>query len=395
MRKNLQLLLTAASKQHVGTKDMQQIFLYDKFDKSQYFKRELPSRVDVVDRLRFILTGAFVNTGAMVGTLIVEEASPLSEQDKAKLARTVYLWDIGGSYEDPDQRTVAEALCQLGMSGDITTKFDEDEEPMHFDVTLHARGAGFNAYNRTTGRGVVRNPVIKSISNEVQLFCQLFHLSHSRDGVTIRDDYRDVIVLGRFQRERILSWRLQRPMGISSKYDKIVRPSFEYSHMSYMSDFDLDINGRRYASVCSVMGGDDESKVKATGITLLPSELFARVALDLVFCPRNATRRLMLHPSKACATRVGRMVFREVSDLEESSLDYDSGEDEDGGFYSDSWDEYSESNQSEREREALDEYTFDRENRLTVQDMASINWARNAVSLSNVHLVHEILCMLG
>jgi hypothetical protein len=69
-----------------------------------------------------------------------------------------------------------------------------------------------------------------------------------------------------------------------------------------MFDFDLGENDRRYASVCSVMGGGDDSRIKATGVTLLPSEHFARVVTDLAFCQCYETRRLMLNKSKTCAT---------------------------------------------------------------------------------------------
>ncbi len=205
---------------------------------------------------------------------------------------------------------------------------------------------------------------VKTVTQEVHVLRQLFNTNIRGRLVVFDEDYysREPFVIGCVEQLCGLSWKLLQPFNVFNNYMEAhgvsVTPQLEYSHVCYMSDFELEDKGRRYASVHNVMGRQYFSIVRSTGITLLPSELFARVTVDLVFCPRDTTRRLLLNPSKTYAMSITRVV-RETS----------------------------EGTQDTKEQE--DEFKFGSAKGLSVQDMDNINWARKAVRKTCYYIVQE------
>jgi hypothetical protein len=363
------LRLLHASKSLLPDADIKQIFLQDHRDK--FFNRELSCQIDLVDRLRFVLAGSFANVGIMVGTLVAEEVKGLDDFEKKTLANTVFLSEITAEYAN--HRDITQALREFQMEGTICPIFWLDDDgnelggyPAGFEVTFSNR--------RNFQDVVVKDPIIKTVTNQVHLLCQLSHMNTQKEIIIRDEDYRygqDEFVIGGVERMRALTWRLQQPFNIFHGANTMVLPQNDYSHMSYMSDFDLDNEGRRYACVASVMGRQCANRVRASGITLLPSELFARVTTDLVFCPRNRAMKLRLHPSKTHAKSFSRVIARFEGS---NSTGSEGGDDDD--------DEY-----EEHKKILEDEFQFGPGSGLTVQDMANINWARKAVSAKRIYLV--------
>jgi hypothetical protein len=424
------------------------------------------------DRLLFVLTGAFANNGLMVGTPAApaENSSreQLNSEQMTRLAKTVYLSKVTARYATKEK--IQEALHVFRMGGSITPIFEgtsTENPPKRFEVVLNGRHSDAN-----------RTSPVKTISQEVHLLCQLFDTNMwGKLVVSDEGEYeQEPFVIGHIEKHRALSWKLQQPSSLFNEFTEAhgicVSPQQDYSHLHHMSDFGLQGKERRYACVQGIMGRQYYSVVRAAGISLLPSELFARVAVDLVFCPRDATRRLLLHPSKTwvkSVCRVAKMVLEgDSSDGEDESEDGSSDEDdksedgssdeddesEDGSSdeddifvftkpkcaipddLSDKEDEsdddssdeedsechkverrdentcdyddgvghkrsnsekYEDESKAEEEDTTLqeDEYKFGLGKGLTVQDVASINWARQVVRKIQPICCKEHQCVCG
>ncbi len=357
---------------------------------------------NLIDTLRFVLTASFTNTGMLIGKIDFSNRKEGSEPCKVLLA--------GITTRDSTTKGIKQALDFLKVGcKDVKERavIARKRVTKGFAATLSSEDSRSTIYNR----------IISTISLEVQALIQLYNINQKNKRLIIRDNsqpnVQDGFYIKYVGQSCPLMWKLQTAQAITEvKIGSAIINNIsafhqvQYSHMNFLSDFDLESQGRRYASVSSVMGVKEYDVVKASGVTLLPSELFARVISDLIFCPRGTTRKVVLHQSKTYIRSFARVAVYEWMDQAvtqqteeeekkkktasmEGRSGVEQGKEDDSAsvlrskeVLADDIGESMEqtSNSVLQSKEVLDEYNFGSGKGLSVSNMKTINWARQTVS---------------
>ena len=155
--------------------------------------------------------------------------------------------------------------------------------------------------------------MFQDASHNIKVLLQMYHMKFpSEKRIKIKNpryhpssqqqDVAEYVTVGDFEVARLLSWRY---VNDCRPEQPEVIPQIRYSHLSNVCDFgpvtdqgsqcrsdaSKKTSGlKRYACVENVLGGK-RGLYKASGITLLPSESFSRIVMDLICYDKTSPAR--------------------------------------------------------------------------------------------------------
>ncbi len=261
----------------------------------------LPGTQDDVDLLRFVLASAFRNKGLMVGGLPPQELRlPTSASEVQRMSRTVTMSNIKPREYYSKENATLLAYELVMRDAEVTTSLSDGPKNVTFVVPqdkVHAN-AGSGHPDNVPGR------IFRDASHNVKVLCQMYHIkAPAQKRIKIKNprDPSRCVFIGCLEVGRPLTWNYhcRKHSG-----QPVVIPRARYSHLCHMSDFGPVTDGSqlvkdnkepRYACVENILG-TRSGYMKASGITLLPSEYFARIVADLVCFSEESYVRVELSP---------------------------------------------------------------------------------------------------
>jgi HrpA-like RNA helicase len=235
------------------------------------------------DLLRLILAGACAPTFLQGSVKHGNKAEKPIKQAKLDPARTVKLSKVPVSLCSP--KALATLLSSLGKVERV-------------DILAAGKGGGealvqFAADNESVSAASDRlRPMANDACNAVKLLYHVFHASRQKlilpnPQATVGSSEPAEITLPSVSSLNQLDWRVG-----SSAIQVFI--NFR-SAISAMCELD-EREPHRFAVALSLLGTESDTRVRATGVTLLPAGLFGKL-LQLIFATSDASVRVQVHPA--------------------------------------------------------------------------------------------------